>query len=155
MPSENAVRAMTAPETAAVFLHLLTISVDGEVILRITDNKTSITSCGNVYVPCGFTVLLPDQSTDGSKSCRLSIDNTDIAIFRAIKSAVRKRITADVAVIMSDSPDVYERGPLHFLLRNVTSSKDSITGELLDSYLQDRKFTAATYSPDDFPGMFY
>ena len=155
MPSENAVRAMTAPETDAVFLHLLTISVDGNVVLRLTDDKASVTSCGHEYSPCSFTVLLPDQGSDGNKSCRLSIDNSDIAIYRAIKSAVRKRITADVAVIMSDTPDGYERGPLHFLLRNVTATKDSITGELLDSYLQDRKFTAATYSPDDFPGMFY
>ena len=74
MPSENAVRAMTAPETDAVFLHLLTISVDGNVVLRLTDDKASVTSCGHEYSPCSFTVLLPDQGSVGH-------DLADVSVF--------------------------------------------------------------------------
>ena len=153
--STDAVAAATAPETAAVFVTLVTINVDGDAVLHVCDDKQAITSQGTEFIPCGFTALLPDQSEGGNKSCRLSIDNADLSIYKIIKQAVNKPITADVAVVLSTSSDTYEQGPLHFVLRNVTATVDAITGELYDAYMHDRKFTSLTYSPDDFPGMFF
>lgn len=159
--STNAKKAMTAPETDEVLLNLLTVSYDGTAILRVVDNTQEITSNGQTYTPCGFTVLLPDQSGDGNKSCRLMIDNTDIAIYRAIKSAViqsrneNKEISCTAAVIMASEPDNYIEGPLNFILRNINADVNAISGELFDSYMHDRKFTAMTYNPNDFPGLFF
>lgn len=159
MPDRNltqtAVEAMTAPETAAVFLTLLTIKVDGETVLRLVDDKQELVSGGETFSPCAFSATLPEQSDSGSQSCKLQIDNTDIAIFKAIKSAAGKEITADVAVVISTSPDVYEQGPLSFVLRNVTANEQTVSAELYDGYMADRKFTAMTYSPEHFPGMFF
>jgi hypothetical protein len=157
----NAKAAMTAPETNEVLLNLLTISYDGQAILRVTDNKETIQSGGEDYEPCGFKILLPDQTSDGNKTCRLQIDNTDISIYRTIKSAViqsrneKKEITCTAAVIMASEPDNYIEGPLSFILRNIKADVNSITGELYDSYMHDRKFTILTYNPDDFPGLFF
>lgn len=157
----NAKKAMTAPETDEVLLNLLTVSYDGEPILRVVDNTQEITSNGQTYTPCGFTVQLPDQSGDGNKSCRLMIDNTDISIYRAIKSAViqsrneNKEISCTAAVIMASEPDNYIEGPLNFILRNINADVNAISGELFDSYMHDRKFTAMTYNPNDFPGLFF
>lgn len=157
----NAKKAMTAPETDEVLLNLLTVSYDGTAILRVVDNTQEITSNGQTYTPCGFTVRLPDQSGDGNKSCRLMIDNTDIAIYRAIKSAViqsrneNKEISCTAAVIMASEPDNYIEGPLNFILRNINADVNAISGELFDSYMHDRKFTAMTYNPNDFPGLFF
>ena len=44
--SNNAINAMTAPETAEVLLNLLTIKYDDEPILRVVDDKQEITSNG-------------------------------------------------------------------------------------------------------------
>lgn len=159
--TENAINAMTAPETAEVMLNLLTIKYDGDPILRVVDDRQQITSNENTFIPCGFTVLLPDQTSDGNKTCRLQIDNADISIYREIKSAAinsinqKKKITCDVAVIMASEPDNYIEGPLTFALRNINATVQSITGELYDLYMSDRKFSALTYNPEDFPGMFF
>lgn len=157
MPSTELVRAATAPETAACLLTLLTISVDGNPVLRLVDNPTDVESNGQTYTACSFTCLLPDQAEGGSKTCRLQIDNTDTRIYGAIKESLRgaREITAEVAVVMSTSPDVHEQGPLGFILRNVSASVQSVSAELYDGYMADRKFTAMTYSPDHFPGLFF
>ena len=165
MPNSNltstAKAAMTAPETDEVLLNLLEIKYDGQTILRVVDNTEEIISNGNTFVPCAFNVLLPDQSSDGNKSCRLQIDNTDISIYRAIKSAViqsrneKKEITCTAVVIMASEPNNYIEGPLNFILRNINADVNAITGEMYDSYMHDRKFTNLTYNPNDFPGLFF
>ena len=165
MPNENlspnAKKAMTAPETAEVLLHLLTISYNGNAILRVVDDNKEIVSHGKTFNPCSFGVLLPDQTSDGNKTCRLQIDNTDIAISKEIKNSVRrslnekKEITCEVRVIMASEPNNYIEGPLNFILRNINITTKSITGELYDAILYDKKFTILTYNPNDFPGMFW
>ena len=131
--TNDAIESMTAPETAAVFLTLLTVLVDDVPVLYFVDNNQS----------------------ENSSSCKLQIDNTDVVISKTIKEAIGKKITAQVSVVLSTSPDIYEQGPLDFILRNVSISTQSVTADLYDSYMQDRKFTAMTYSPDAFPGMFF
>lgn len=159
--SENAVQAMTAPETEEVLLHILTVKYDDEVLFRVVDDKKELVSNGNTFIPCSFTVLLPDQTSDGNKTCRLQIDNTDIAVYKAIKSAAirsineKKKITCDVGVIMASEPDIFIQGPLTFILRNITATVQSVSGELSDLYMHDRKFSSLTYNPEDFPGMFF
>ncbi len=159
--SPNAKKAMTSPATAEVLLNLLTICYDDVPILRVVDDKTEIMSNNDLFIPCAFTVLLPDQTSDGNKTCRLQIDNADIAIYREIKRAAiqsrneKKDISCTISVIMASEPDNYIQGPLRFILRNIKANVKSVTGELYDSYMHDRKFSALTYNPEDFPGMFW
>lgn len=165
MPNENltnaAKQAMTAQETGEVILTLLTLYYDDTALIRIVDNTESITSNGHSFEPCTFSVNLPDQTSEGYKSCRLQIDNTDLAIYRTIKETAlksrdeKKEIKGEIAVIMASEPNSYVEGPLTFALRNITTTVNSITGEMYDSYLQDMKFTNFTYNPQDFPGMFW
>lgn len=155
MPSTNFTQAATAPETQEVLVTLLTIYVDDMPVLYLCDNKENIISNSHDYIPCSFGVILPDQTSDGNKTCKLQIDNTTLEIYKAIKQAVNKKITCDVAIIMASNPNYYEQGPFHFVLRNVTANISTITGELYDSYIQDRKLTALKYTPEDFPGLFY
>jgi len=153
--SQNAIVAALAPETEKVFLHLLTIETSNGVLLRFVDNNQHVSSRGNQYTAAAFTVILPEQTDSAPRPCRLAIDNSDLLIFQEIKNAAGQDITVTVCVIMSDTPDIYERGPLKYRLRNVRASKESIEGELYDFYLNDRKFPKDTYSPEDFEGMFY
>lgn len=155
MPSSNFIQAATAQETEAVLLTLLTIYVDDEPELYLVDDKQSITSNGHVHYPCSFKAILPDQSSDGNKICKLQIDNSDLAIYKTIKSAIGHKITCDVGVILSTSPSVYEQGPFNFILRNIIANVSTITGDLYDMYIQDRKLTNIKYTPDTFPGLFF
>lgn len=153
--SPAATPAVLAPETEKVFLHLLTIETSGGAVLRFVDNNQNVTSRGNVFTAAGFTVILPEQTGDSPRPCRLAVDNTDLAIFQTIKQAAGQTVTASVCVIMADKPDVYERGPLRYLLRNVRASIETVEGELYDFYLSDRKFPKDTYTPEDFEGLFF
>jgi hypothetical protein len=153
--SPGAAEAALAPETEKVFLHLLTIEVEGGAVLRFVDNNQNITSRGNEFYAAAFTVTLPEQAGDAPRPCRLAVDNTDLAVFQAIKQAAGRDVTATACVVMADTPDVYERGPLKYRLRNVRASKETVEGELYDFYLADRKFPKGSYSPEDFPGLFF
>jgi hypothetical protein len=153
--SNAAIAAELAQETEKVFLHLVTIEASGGATLRFVDNNQNIVSNGQTYAAAGFTIVLPEQASDAPRPCRLAIDNTDLAIFKTIKQAVGQTITVTVCVIMADEPDVYQRGPLKYKLRNVTATKETIEGDVYDFYLSDRKYPKDTYNPDIFEGMFF
>jgi len=153
--SSEATEAVFAPETEKVFLHLLTIETSGGAVLHFVDNNQNIKSRGIEYFAAGFNIILPEQTDNAPRPCRLSIDNTDLSIFQTIKQAVGQDVFATVCVIMADTPDIYERGPLKYRLRNVRASKETIEGEVYDFYLLDRKFPRDTYTPEDFEGMFF
>ncbi len=154
MPSTRLKKAATSSETEEVLLTLLRIYVDRQPVLHLVDNTESIVSGGEEYIPCSFGVILPQESS-GIKKCRLSIDNSDVSIYEKIKSSIGHEISCDVSIVLASSPDVIEQGPLRFVLRNVQADVSAIQGELYDSYMNDRKFTTRTYSPADFPGMFF
>ena len=153
--STAAAAAALAQETDVVFLHLLTIETSGGAVLRFVDNNQDIVSNGDTFTAAGFTIVLPEQTDNAPRPCKLVIDNTDLAIFRVIKQAAGQTVTVTVRVIMAAAPDVYERGPLKYKLRNVRATKDAIEGDVYDFYLTDRKFPCGTYNPQDFEGMYY
>jgi len=153
--SPAATGAVTAQETENVFLHLITIEVSGGALVRFVDNNQDIVSRGDTFTAAAFTVILPEQSESSPRPCRLAIDNTDLAIYQHIKQAAGLTVTVWVCVIMADAPDVYERGPLKYLLRNVQVTTETISGELHDFYLSDRRFPKDTYAPEDFQGLFF
>lgn len=158
MPNQlslEATKAVTASETDAVFLTILTIFVDDIETLNFVNDKRNRVFAGKTFYAVGFTAVLPDQSSDGQNVCKLEIDNVDLSVYKTIKSAAANhKITCDIGVVLSDQ-DVYEQGPLHFVLRNIKANKSVISAELHDLYMHDRKFTMITYSPEDFPGMYY
>jgi len=154
--SKSATEAALATETEKVFLHLIKIEVsDNGAVLRFADNNQNVTSRGEEYMGASFTIILPEQTDNAPRPCRLAIDNTDLSIFSEIKKAVGKEISVTVCVIMADTPDVYERGPLKYKLRNVRANKETIEGDVHDFYLTDRKFPKDTYTPEDFEGLFF
>jgi len=153
--SPEATEAVLAPETEKVFLHLLTIETSGGAVLHFVDNNQNITSRGIEYFAAAFNIILPEQTENAPRPCRLAIDNTDLSIFQTIKQAVGQTVFVTVCVIMADTPDVYERGPLKYRLRNVRASKETIDGEVYDFYLLDRKFPRDTYTPEDFEGLYF
>lgn len=157
MISKSAKTEIVKPESSAVFLHLLKVEAQGYETLYFVDNTQSIVSNGQTYVPAAFKVVLPSQTEDGSvQPCQLAVDNVDQIISATIKkaNAAQKKIYATISVVMAQTPDVIERGPLRFVLRNVTINKSTVSGELYDFYVYDRKIPEGVYNPQNFPGLF-
>ena len=153
--TEGAKRELIRDETAAVFLYLLKLEAEGIAPLYLVDNTEPVTSQGIAYTPCAFTCLLPEQNDDGaSKPCRVEVDNVDRRIAEIAEETVNTRVTLTVSVVMAQNPDVVETGPLRFILRNITLSKETVQAELYDFYMYDRNLPGLRYSPQDFPGLF-
>lgn len=157
MISKIAKTEIVKPESSAVFLHLLKVEAQGYETLYFVDNTQSIVSNGQTYVPAAFKVVLPSQTEDGSvQPCQLVVDNVDQIISATIKkaNAAQKKIYATISVVMAQTPDIIERGPLRFILRDVTINKSTVSGELYDFYVYDRKIPEGVYNPQNFPGLF-
>jgi hypothetical protein len=153
--TDEAKREVIRDETAAVFLHLLKLEAEGIAPLYLVDNTEPVTSNGVTYTPCAFKCVLPSQNDDGtSKPCRIEIDNTDRRIAEIAEKTVNVQITLTVSVVMAQNPDVTEAGPLRFILRNISISKETAQAELYDFYVYDRNLPGLRYSPRDFPGLF-
>jgi hypothetical protein len=153
--TEDARREIIKDETAAVFLYLLKLEAEGIEPMYFVDNTEPVISGGNTYVPCAFKCVLPEQNDDGtSKPCRVEIDNVDRRIAEIVEETVSTPVTLTVSVVMAQNPDVIESGPLRFILRNISVSKDTVQAELYDFYLYDRNLPGLRYSPRDFPGLF-
>jgi hypothetical protein len=153
--TEEARREIIKDETAAVFLYLLKLEAEGTAPLYFVDNTEPVTSGGVTYTPCAFRCTLPEQNDDGtSKPCRVEIDNVDRRIAEIAEETVNIQITLTVSVVMAQNPGVTEAGPLRFILRNISISKETVQGELYDFYVYDRNLPGLRYSPRDFPGLF-
>lgn len=157
MISKSAKTEIVKPESSAVFLHLLKVEAQGYETLYFVDNTQSIVSNGQTYIPAAFKVVLPSQTEDGSiQPCQLVVDNVDQIISATIKkaNAAQKKIYATISVVMAQTPDIIERGPLRFILRDVTINKSTVSGGLYDFYVYDRKIPEGVYNPQNFPGLF-
>jgi hypothetical protein len=153
--TDEAKRELLRDETAAVFLYLLKLEADGLDPLYLVDNTEPVTSNGITYTPCAFKCVLPEQNDDGtSKPCGIEIDNTDRRIAEIAEKTVGVQVTLTVSVVMAQNPDAVETGPLRFILRNVSVSRETVRAELYDFYLYDRNLPGLRYAPRDFPGLF-
>jgi hypothetical protein len=153
--TENARREIVKDETSAVFLYLIKLEAEGIDPLYLVDNTQPITSNGITYTPCAFKCVLPEQTDDGtSKACRIEIDNVDRRIAEIAEETIGVQVTLTVSVIMAQDTDLIETGPLRFVLRNISISKETVQAELYDFYIYDRNLPGLRYSPQDFPGLF-
>jgi hypothetical protein len=152
--TEEAKREAIRDETAAVFLCLLKLEAGGIEPLYLVDNTEPVSSGGVEYTPCAFKCVLPEQGDDGtSKPCRIEIDNTDRRIAEIAEKTVSIQIILTIRIVTAQNPGATEVGPLRFILRNVSVSKETVAAELYDFYIYDRNLPGLRYTPRDFPGL--
>lgn len=151
--TNTAIAALTAQETAEIFLVIASVYVDGEVAFRVVNNTEDITSQGEIYKAFAFDFVMPSTSDSGVKSASFEIDNVDRSIQEVVENAISKEITAEFSIILASNPDIIERGPLVFILRNFQISPQRIKAELYDFYLHDLNIPGLQYTPKNFPGL--
>jgi hypothetical protein len=152
--TNTAVEALTAPETEEVFLVTADIAVDDEIFFRIVNNTEHLTSRGNDYEAFAFTFVLPGTSDSGVKSASFEIDNVDRRIQEEVTKAAGKAITAEFNIILASNPDIIERGPFKYILRDFQVSRQRIRATLYDFYLTDLNIPGLLYTPQNFSGLF-
>ena len=149
-----AVEAMTAQETGEVFLVTAEISGDGVLSFRLVNNTEPLVSQGNTYEPFGFTFILPSTGDSGIKSASFEIDNVDRVLQEMTVSAAGKEVTAEFNMLLASNPDVPERGPFKYILRDFKVTSKKVKAVLYDFYLTDLNIPGLQYTPKNFPGLF-
>ncbi|MDR2186407.1 MAG: DUF1833 domain-containing protein [Treponema sp.] len=150
----TAIEALTAQETGEIFLITADIAVDGEILFRLVNNTENLSSRGNVYEAFAFTFVLPGTSDSGVKSASFELDNVDRRIQEEVTKAAGKEITAAFNIILASDPDVIERGPYKYILRDFQVTRQRIRAALYDFYLTDLNIPGLRYTPQNFPGLF-
>jgi len=152
--TETAVRAMTAGETGEIFLVTSRVMVDGEEVFRIVNNTESVMINGELWEAFPFTFVLPAEGGDGIKTASFEIDNIDRRIQQEVTMAAGKTVTAEFNIILASSPNVVERGPFKYVLRDFRVTKHKVRAAMYDFYMDDLNIPALSYTPNNFPGLF-
>ena len=143
-----------APSTASTIISLLKVShADLAEDLFLCNNNTDITSNGQLYTALGFNVNLPSDTEEGVPRVTLQIDNVDRQIVEVVRT-VQTPLTIELALILSESPDVIEMGWFEFILRNIRYNRMTVEGELWYEDVANDRFPKDFYVPSLFPGMF-
>lgn len=152
--SSRALDALHAPETAEVFLLLLT--VDGafpDAPLRFVNNMEDITSRGALYLACPFELVLPEDFADRLATVSLRVDNVDRRMVQAVRE-LGSPPAITLEVVLASAPDTLEAGPFAFTLRNVEYDPLVLTGALKFEDILNERFPQHAVTPATVPGAF-
>ena len=146
--------ALYAPQTAAVFLHLLTIDHDDMPSpVRFVDNLTDIVSNGDTYTAFPFRAVLPADVDNELPQLDLIVDNVTRELVDEVRS-IATPATVSIDVVIADDPYTIEAGP--FLMEVVTAvytateMKLTLTGERL----LNEPYPVGLFTPLLFPLLF-
>lgn len=158
--STRAKRALfEAPETAEVFLALLTIEEASlPETIRLVDNPEDVLHGGETYIASRFEIDLPSEDPDRPPTSRIRVDNVDRKIVEAISVAQAPvRLTFEVVTVDEGSPHTVhnvEAGPFLFDVDAVEWDALTIQGELSFGEELKRRCPEDAYDQTNFAGLF-
>ena len=153
--SASMLSSLLAQETNKVVLTCVKISHPALVSdLRFVNNTESITRADGVYNPAAFEFRLPNDRDDEVPQGQIVLDNTDRQIIQAIRP-LQQAPTLEINLVLSDTPDVDEIGPMTFTLKKFQYNDSTISGTLSyeEDFLNDT-FPKETFNPRTTPGIF-
>lgn len=136
------------------WLYLLTITAGDNPPLRLVNNLEPIWSRGLEYLPYPFKIRLPQDVEGQLPNVTLEIDNIAGEIIEAIREFAEPP-EIKVELISTAYPDVPEKVLDYLKLRSVTYDSMTVTGTMDVNNILTRRFPGSTYSPAEFPGLFY
>ena len=156
--SGTAITAINSQETDKVFLTLLKLYDPATVPqfspIYCVNDAYPVTSNSITYQPFPFKLRLPDDQVDGAiRQVQLQIDNIDRSITQVIRSTTNVP-WVELRIIIAQTPNVVEVGPINFSLRQVKYNKTNVQGTLVYEDLTQLRFPDLDYNPFDFPGLF-
>ena len=154
MPSTRFIRSAFAPETAEVWIPLVTIqhSTLSEPI-RVANNLEDITSNGNLFKGCPFEPVFPGDTDDGPPGAKLRISNVSQEIVKVVRE-IDTPASVDLQLVLASDPDTIEAEYNGLELRDVTGDAGYIEGILGHDDLRLEPFPYEGFSPTYFPGLF-
>lgn len=156
-------QAAYSQETDQVTIALLTFSSDEmtQPVYVASDsyellpiaNVRGVVSNGQEYVYLPFDIYLPRDDKTGAVSAKLRIENIDRRIIGTLRS-VKKPISVNIKVVLSNNVDNIELEFENFKLSNVSYDSTIIEGNLSLDYWNLEPFPSGRFTPSGFPGLF-
>lgn len=151
-------QAVFAQETDKVFLILLKVNhADLDSPIRVVNNYSNITSTADggsqEYVGYPFEINLPEDTSENIPEVSLTIDNIDRQIVEAVRTCTGPP-TATIWVVLSDSPNTIEYGPLEMTIRSTQYNAMTVTATIAPDNVLNEPYPGDLYSPQNFPGLF-
>lgn len=150
--SQAALQAVLAQSTAEVFLECLTISHTDITTLRLVNDRADLTRSAGTFVAFPFQVTGMRQSKDQLPQMRITVDNVDQRIIEALRglAGTRDDITVSYEVVLADTPDTIEYGPVDFRVDGVNTSPASISLDLsFHTGFLNAAFPAGQFAPSN------
>jgi len=112
--------------TSQVWLECLTLTHASISTLRLVNDKKDLVRSAGTYIAFPFEFQDFVRSDDQSVSATITVSNVDQRIVQALRSLVGKPNIA-YEVVLADTPNVIERGPMDFICQQFTSNIKTIT----------------------------
>ena len=150
-------KAMFSPQTDKVVLPLIKISGTGIAtpvrLVRNTENVVStVEGSSNTYLAANINVALPDDKDDGSvKTVQFVADSVDQSLVTIVRS-ITSPPDVTLWVVIADSPNTKEIGPLTFTTDSAQYDAQTMTLTLKFEEVLELALTGLTFDPVNFAG---
>ena len=111
-------------------------------------------SRGNTYLYAGVDVTLPDEQDKSPPASKLTIANVTrdlVPLARSINTPAQVMIEA----VLASAPDIVESSWPGFDMSNLTYDATSLQFDLTVDALVTEPYPGGTFSPANFPGLFF
>lgn len=153
--SSRAMRAAMVRETGECLAVLLTLSHPAFAApIRVTNVGSDVTSRGDLFQNFPFTPSFPRDTGDAPPLVNLTVCNVTREIVNQLRPIVDQRVQVLIEVVLSDTPDTVEYGPLNFELRDVKYDAFVVEGSLGFEDVLNEPFPGDEMNPTTFPGLF-
>lgn len=154
--SQGALQAVLASATEKVFLECLTITHSDIDTIRLVNDTVNLQRASGEYLHFPFQVRAATQSQDSPPALEIVADAVDQRLVFAFRSIAGSREKAQIAyeVVLSDSPDTVEFGPVQFQYDGISGDSATtvrVRASFMKGSLNDA-FPALQFSPSNAAG---
>lgn len=146
-----------SPNSDEVGISLLEIDCDSfDQTYRVCDNNEDVVSNGDTYTAWAFELAFCDEVEGEVPSNTLVIDNTDPAIFEAIRQAdPRDEITITYRFVAASDPDTNQLGrEIVYKVADFDVTASSIVASLVLAVISTEQLPRHAWTPSFVPGLF-
>lgn len=135
------------------FLVLFTLTHDDFGVIRLVNNRTDITSRGNVYTAFGASIGLPTDDGETVREVTMELDNVSLELIQALRE-VTTPIDVQIEMILASIPDSVQMSLEELQISTISYNKQTISARLMMDGFLSTSIPSENYDPSNFPGIF-
>lgn len=136
-------------------LTLLDVNVGGTHYYYVNNTESitsNVTGSPQTYQRGMFEITLPDDTSEGLPSAKISFGVADIQIVRFLREA-NEKIIIDLWLVLASDPNVAEYGPVNYQSSGFNVSDNNVSLDLEAEPILDVVIPSTTFTPSTAPGL--